>query len=187
MNLELIFGNHQEEDIDQMILDAEIYEDDQGMKRIPDDVPLQIELPPGTLNGEEEPKWEDDYQRARQNGIREKKQCRVRWLLTALGSLSVDLFAAISVAERQIAVLQDLHGLFLTSCRTKIKDYEKRYPLPQNRFYKNIAPIPILSENSEQIWLNTLDTIDQVVRGRKCFIKQVKELVGNMEMRRKIV
>jgi len=30
-----------------MILDAEIYEDDQGMKRIPNDEPLPVELRAG--------------------------------------------------------------------------------------------------------------------------------------------
>lgn len=48
-------------------------------------------------------------------------------------------------------------------------------------------PIPILSENPEQIWPKTLDTVDEVVRERKSFIKRVRELVENMEVRRKIV
>ena len=108
-------------------------------------------------------------------------------LLTSLNRLSASLFAAIGVAERQIAVLQDLHSLFLTSYRTKIKDYEKEYSLRQNPFYKNIAPIPILPENSEQIWPKTLDAIDEVVQERKCFVKKVRALVENMDIRRKIV
>ena len=44
-------------------------------------------------------------------------------------------------------------------------------------FCKNIASIPILSENSEQIWRNTLDTIDLVVGERKCFITKIEALV----------
>ena len=148
MDPTLIFGGDQEEDIDQMISDAETYEDDQGMKR---------------------------------------KQKRVQDLLTSLNRLSASLFAAIGVVERQIAILQDLHGLFSTSCQTKIKDYEKGYSLRQNSFYNNIAPIPILSENSEQIWPNTLDAVDEVVQERKFFVKKVRALVGNMDIRRKIV
>ena len=148
MGSTLTFRSDQEEDIDQMISDAETYEDDQWMKR---------------------------------------KQKRVQDLLTSLNRLSASLSAAIDVVERQISVLQDLHGLFLSSCRTKIKDYEKGYSLRQNPFYKNIAPIPILSENSEQIWPNTLDAIDEVVQERKCFVKNVRALVENMDIRRKIV
>jgi len=112
---------------------------------------------------------------------------RVQDSITSLNGISASLLSAISVAERQIAILQDLQDLFLASCRTKIKDYEKGYPLRQNPFYRNIAPIPILSENSEKIWPNTLDAIDKVVEGRKCFIEKVKELVGSMENRRKFV
>ena len=99
--------------MNQMISDAEISEDDRGVKR---------------------------------------EQKRFQDFLSSLNRLSVSLFAAIGVAEPHIAILQDLHCLFLASCRTKIKDYEKRYSLRQNPFYKNIAPISILSENSEQIW-----------------------------------
>ena len=131
-----------------MISDAEIYEDDQGMKR---------------------------------------KQKRVQDLLISLNRLSAGLVAAIGVVERQIAVLQDLQSLFMASCRTKIQNYEKGCPLRQNSFYKNIAPIPILSENSDQIWPNTLDTIDEMVRERKCFITKIGALVENMKTKRKIV
>ncbi|PUU82973.1 hypothetical protein B9Z19DRAFT_1190028, partial [Tuber borchii] len=124
-----ILGNFQvslrtlEEDIDQMISDAENYEDDRGVKR---------------------------------------KQKRVQGLLTSLNRLSASF------------------------CRTKIKDYEKRYSLRQNPFYKNFAPIPILLENSEQIWLNTLDSIDLVARKRKCFHLKIEALVENMKIERKI-
>ena len=126
-------------------------------------------------------------EQVRQNNVWERKQRRIRCLLASLNTLAAALFAAISVAERQITILQDLHGLFLASCRTKIKDYEKGYPLQQSTFHNNVAPIPILSENSEQIWPNTLETIDEAVRERKSFIKRVKELVENMDIRRKIV
>ena len=115
-----------------------------------------------------------------------KKQERVHDVLVTLSRLSADLFAAINVAERQIAVLQDVHSVFLISYRIKTKDYEKGY-LRRNPFYRSATPIPILSENSEQIWPNTLGTIDEVVRERKSFIKKVKELVENMDIRRKIV
>ena len=188
MNLELIFGDDQEEDIDQMVSDAEIYGGDQGMKRIPDDEPKHLELPPGVnLTEEEKSKWEVEYDRARQDRVQKRKQKRIRDLLTALNRLSGDLFAAISVAERQITVLQDLHSIFLTSYRTKTKTYEKGYPLRRNPFYNNTLTIPILSENPEQIWPNTLDTIDEVVRERKSFINKVEKLVENMDIRRKIV
>jgi len=141
-------GDDQEEDIDQVISDAETYGDDQGRKR---------------------------------------KQKGVRDIIAALHRFSAELFATIGVAKRQIAVLRDLHSVFLTSYRTKTKGYEKGYPLRRNPFHRNVVPIPILSENPEQIWPNTLDTIDEVVRERECFIKEVKELVENMDIRRKIV
>ena len=144
MNLSLIFGVHQEEDIDRMISDTRVYQN-------------------------------------------QEKQRKVRELLTNLNRLSANFFAAISVAERQIAVLQDLYSVFLTSYRTKTKDYERGYPLRRNPFHRNVVPIPILSENPEQIWPDTLDTIDEVVRERKSFIWKVKELVENMDIRRKIV
>ena len=127
------------------------------------------------------------YGTDQEDAVRERKQERILELLTSLNQLSASLFAAISVAERQIAILHDLHSLFSTSCRTKTKDHDKGYPLRQNPFYKNIAPIPILSENSEQTWQNTLDTIDEVVLERTFFIKSVKELIENMDIRRKIV
>jgi len=171
-----------------MISDAETHEDNQGIERIPDDYPpslsQSLEM---TFTEEERSQWNEDYERARQNNARKRKQRRVRELLASLNSLSADLFAAISVAERQIAVLRDLHSVFSMSYRTKTKDYERGYPLRRNPFHRNVAAIPILSENSEQIWPNTLDTIDEVVRERKCFIKKVKELVENMDIRRKIV
>jgi len=116
--------------------------------------------------------YEDD------EGMKRKHE-RVHGVLVTLNRLSAELFAAINVAERQIAVLQDVHSVFLISYRTKTNDYEKGY-LRRNPFYRSVTPIPILSENSEQIWPNTLDTIDEVVRGRKSFIKGVKELVENM-------
>jgi len=147
-NLALIFREYQEDDIDQMLSDAESYEDDQGMER---------------------------------------KQKRVRDLLGALNRLSVDLFAAISVAERQITVLDDLHRVFLTSYQTKTKDYENGHPLRRNPLHKDTITIPIFSGDPEQIWPNALDTIDEVVRERKCFIKKIEKLVGSMDIRRKIV
>ena len=161
MNLSLIFEDDQEEDIDRIISDAAKYEDDQEMKRIPEDEPLWFELPSRVRATESQ--WEVERDRVRQSKVWKGKQKRVRGLLTTLNSLSADLFAATSVAERQIALLHDLHSLFLTSCRTKIKDYEKGYPLRQNPLYKNIAPIPIFSANSEQTWQNTLDTIGEAV------------------------
>jgi len=114
-----------------------------------------------------------------------RKQERVRDLLAFLNRLSAALFAAISVTERQISVLQDIHSVFLTSYRTKAKDGKKG--LRRNPFHRNVATIPILSENTEQIWPNTLETIDEVVRERKSFITKIKELVENMDIRRKIV
>ena len=171
-----------------MISDAETHEDNQGIERIPDDYPpslsQSLEM---TFTEEERSQWNEDYERARQNNARKRKQRRVRELLASLNSLSAAFFAAISVVERQIAVLRDLHSVFSMSYPTKTKDYERGYPLRRNPFHRKFAPIPVLSENPEQIWPNTLDTIDEVVRERKCFIKKVKELVENLDIRRKIV
>jgi len=170
-----------------MISDAKTYEANEGMKGIPSDEPPPQELPPGVNLTKEKLNYNEDSERARQNNVWKRKHRRVRDLITSLNGLSTSLFAAISVAERQIAVLQDIHGLFLTSCPAEIKDIVKGYPLPQNPFYRNIAPIPILSENSEQIWPSILDTINEVVQGRECFVKKVQKLVENMDIRRKIV
>ncbi|PUU79839.1 hypothetical protein B9Z19DRAFT_1124528 [Tuber borchii] len=163
-----------ERDIDQMISDAKTYEDNQGMEEIGDDNPQNR-------------RQSSEEERTRQNNVRKSKQRRVRELLASLNSLSAGLFATISVAQRQIAVLQDIHSVFFTSYRTKTKEYEKGYPLRRNPFHRNVAPIPILSENPEQIWPNTLDTVDEVIRERKSFIKKLKELVENMDIRRKIL
>ena len=171
-----------------MILDAETYEDNQGMKKIPDDYPPSLSRSLETsLTEEERLECKENYERARKDNVLKRKQRRVQKLFASINKLSAALFATISVAERQIAVLQDLHNVFSTSYRTKTKDYERGYPLRRNPLYRNVVPIPILSENPEQIWPNTLDTITEVVRERKDFIKKVKELVENMDIRRKIV
>jgi len=183
-NPALIFGDDQEEGINRMISDAEAYEDNQGMEGIPDDSPSKLSQSQELmLTGEKTV----EHERARQDNVRKRKQRRVRKLLASLNGLSADLFATISVAERQIAVLQDLHSVFATSYRTKTRGSGKGYPSRRNPFYQNVAPIPILSENPEQIWPDTLDTIDEVVQERKSFIQKVKELVENMDVRRKIV
>ena len=171
-----------------MISDAGIYEENQGMERIPDDNPQEIRKSPEVkLPLKERVEFYKNYEQNRENNVRKRKHRRVRELLASLNSLSEGLFAAIKVAELHISVLQDLHSAFLTSYRKKTEDNEKGYPLRQNPFHKNIAPIPILSENSEQIWPDTLDAIDEVIRERKGFIKKVKGLVENMDIRRKIV
>jgi len=169
MNSSLIFEDDQEGDIDQGISYSNPDKDI---------VPIEtIYLPLQKLSV-----WQ-----VKEEGVVREKCWRLKDLIASLNRLSASFLAAISVAERQIAVLQDLHDLFLTSCRTKFKGYEKGYELGENPLYKNIAPIPILSENSEQILPNTLDAIDEIVRQRECFIKKVKELVENMDTRRKIV
>ncbi|PUU82948.1 hypothetical protein B9Z19DRAFT_253989 [Tuber borchii] len=167
-----------EEDIDQTISGT----------GIPDSNPQHLEssFEPG-LSREEILSRGEGYERARQSNIEAGEQRSARDLLASLNRLSASLFATVSVAERQIAILRDLHSVFLTSYRTKTKDYEKGSRLRQNPFYKNVATIPVLSENPEQIWTNALDTIDEVVRERKCFIKKTKVLVENMEIRRKIL
>ena len=91
------------------------------------------------------------------------------------------------MVERQITILQNIHSVFATSYRTRTKEYEKGRALRGNPFHKNVAPIPILSENPEQICPNSLDTIDEVVRERKYFIGKVKDLVERMDIRRQIV
>jgi len=170
-----------------MISDAKIYENNQGMKKIPEDYPQGLDKPIGiTLTEEENLKWDKVYEQVLQKRVQRRKQRRVRDLLTFLNWFSASLFAAISVAERQVAVLQDLHALFTTRGQTKTKDHERRYPLRQNPFL-DITPIPILSKNLEQIWASDLTTINEVVQERKFFIKKVKELIENMDIRRKIV
>ncbi|PUU82959.1 hypothetical protein B9Z19DRAFT_966094 [Tuber borchii] len=178
-----------EEDIDEVISDANAYEDNQGMERNPDDVPLELRHLLESISPKERELLREDkvYRQVRQEHILNRKRKRVLDLLTSLNRLSASLFAAISVAERQIAVLQELYTLFLTRDQTKTKAREGGYPLRQNPFYRNIAPIPILSENSEQTWPNTLDTIEEVVREKKCFLRKVKGLVENMDIRRKIL
>jgi len=155
-----------------MILDAKIHEDNQGMEKSPDDDPQKLgQSPKKKLTREQRLEWEE---RTREDNVRKRKHERVRKLLASLNSLSAALFATITVAERQIAVLQDLRNVFLTSYRRK-------------PFHKNVAPIPILSENREQILPNTIDTINEVVQERESFIRKVKGLVENMDIRRKIV
>ena len=188
MNSELIPGDDQEEDIDQMISDAEIYEDNQGMERISADNPPNLRQSLAmcpTERGRLE--WDEKYERARQNKVRERKQRRVQGLHVSLNKLSATFLTAISVVERQIAVLQNLQSLFLTSHRVGTNDYGKEYQLRQTPFYKNIAPTPIPLANPEEIWPKTLDAIDEVVQERKCFIEKIKALVGNMEVKKEIV
>jgi len=189
MDLVLIFEDNQEEDIDQMILDAKTYEDNQGMERNPDDVPLQLRPLLESLSPEEEEMLprEKVYEQARQKNVLNRKRKRVRDLLTSLNRLLASLFAAISVAERQIAVLQDLYTLFLTRDQTKTKAREGGYPLRQNSSFKDIAPTLTLSENPEQLRPGDLVAIDRVVRERKSFIKKIKMLVENMGARRETV
>jgi len=178
MNLGLTFEDAQEEDIDQTISGA----------GIPDSNPQILESSfEVSLAREEILSRGEDYERVRQSNVEAGKQRSTRDLLASFNRFSASLLATVSVAERQIEILRDLHSVFLTSYRTKTKDYEKGYRLPQNPFYKNVATIPILSENPEQIWTNALDTIDEVVKERKCFIRKIKALVENMEIRRKIV
>ena len=72
---------------------------------------------------------------------------------TSLNRLAASLFAAISVAERQVAVLQDLRSLFMT--RGQTNDTEGGYLLWQNPSLKNIALAPIFTKNPDQIWRGT--------------------------------
>ena len=51
----------------------------------------------------------------------------------------------------------------------------------------SLSPIPFVLENPQNMWLNTLDTIDEVVGDRKYFIKKIKVLVEIMEIRKEIV
>ena len=171
-----------------MILEAKTCERNQGMRISPADLPLPRSPESGvTLTSEIQRRMREEDEQVQQNNVRERKQRKVRGLLASLNSLSAALFAAIGVAERQISILQDIQSVFLTSYRTKTKDYQKGYPLPRNPFHRSVASIPILSENPEQIWPNTLDTVDEVIRERKSFIRKLKELVENMDIRRKIV
>ena len=132
-------------------------------------------------------RWREEEEQAWKVEVLKRKRGRVRDLLISINNLGAALLAVIRVSERQIAVLQDLHTVFSTSYRTKTQYYEKKYPSPQNPFHRNIVPIPILLENPGQIWPDAIDTVDEVIRERRSFIKEVKELVENMETRRKIV
>ncbi|RPB03054.1 hypothetical protein L873DRAFT_1787206 [Choiromyces venosus 120613-1] len=95
-----------------------------------------------------------------------KQHAEVQRLLISLNSLSAYMFAAISVVERNDKV-----------------NSQRR----QNPFHRNPAPIPIFQENPEQIWSNTLDTIKEVDQERKSFIQKIKDLIENMDIRRKIL
>ena len=171
-----------------MISDSKTYEDNQGMAGIPDDAPVQLRPWLEMVHSREELlKWDRVYEKVRQNTVRKRKQGRIRDLHIFLNRLSACFLATISVAEQQVAVLQDLHSLFSTSYGTKTKDGEKEYPLRQNPLLKKVFPIPIISQNPEQEWQNTLDTIGQVARERKSFIKKIKVLIQSMEVRREIV
>ena len=197
MDLTLIFEDNQEEDIDQMISDAKTCKDNQGMELKDDGVPPKMQnllntTPSGgkELLSEEERKLllEDDiYEQDRQDYILERKRESVRDLFTSLNRLSAGLFAAISVVEQQIAILQDLYTLFLARDQTKTKAREGGYSLRQNTSFKDIAPTLTLSENPEQLWPGDLVAIDRVVRERKSFIKKIKVLVENMGARRETV
>ena len=184
------FEGDQEDDIDKMISDAKTYEDNQGMERIPDQEPLLRGFwgrQPSRLKEKQElPDW---HERARQNRVLKCKQRRVRDLLTSLNSLSAALFAAIAVAERQTVVLLDLRRMFLASCQTEAtrKDHEERYPPRRSPSYKRFAGIPTTPKYPEQEWRNILDTIGEMVQERKSFIRKIRELVENMDIRRKIV
>jgi len=171
-----------------MISDATAYEGGQGVRGIPADGAQRDELQPRViLNKEYQQSRREDDERALQDKTRKRKPRGARDILASFNRLSAALFAAISVVERQIAVLQDLYSVFLTSSRTKAETGEKGYPLRRNPFHKNIVPIPVLSAHPQEMWADTLDTIDEVVRERKCFIEKVRGLVENMDIRRKIV
>ena len=181
MNLALILGDNQEEDIDQMISGAKIYEDNQGMERIFDDsshnlVPSLEMSPP-----------KEDHEQAQQNNFQKRKRKRVQDLLTSLYRLSEGLSAATSVAERQIIVLQDLHSGFLASCEAKTGDCKEGYQFWQGSSRKGITLIPIPLEYPQQIWPNTLDIIADVVLERRRFVEKIQTLVQKMEAGRKSV
>ncbi|PUU79595.1 hypothetical protein B9Z19DRAFT_1081323 [Tuber borchii] len=148
-----------EEDINQMILDAKSYEDTQGRARI--------------LMWDERPR-----RSVTRRGLRD--------LLASLNRLSAGLFASIMVAERQITILQDIQSIFSISYRRKTRDRKEIYPLRQNPF-QNIALAPISLGNPEQIWPDTLDTIDEVIRERKRLIEKIKMLVENMGISKEIL
>ncbi|CUS12894.1 unnamed protein product [Tuber aestivum] len=108
-------------------------------------------------------------------------------ILTSLNRLSADLFAAITVAGRQIEILQGLHSVFSESYRSETSNREEGSSLRLNLFPKGLVPVPVPVKNPEQIWPNTLDAICGAVQERKSFIKQIEKLVENMDIRRKIL
>ncbi|KAG0128938.1 hypothetical protein HOY82DRAFT_621333, partial [Tuber indicum] len=180
MNLELwALGKLQaslcklEEDIGKIISDATTFEGNLGMEEDAADVQLPARVSPN----------ESDLYSAREN-LWKRKQAKVRDLLTSLNTLSTALFGAINVAERQIEVLQDIRNLFSTSHLRKVRSYEQ---IGQNSFHKAIAPIPFPPGKTEQVIPGTLEAIDEVVRERKSFIKKLKGLVENLDLRGKIL
>ena len=128
-------------------------------------------------------KRNDNYERPRRSNVPKR---RIRDLLASLNRLSAGLFASIGVADRQITVLRDIYSIFSISYKRKTRDREEIHPLRQKPF-QNIALAPIPLGNPEQIWPDTLDTIDEVVRERKYFIEKIKMLVENMEISKEIV
>ncbi|PUU82942.1 hypothetical protein B9Z19DRAFT_965966 [Tuber borchii] len=106
--------------------------------------------------------------------------------IASFNKLSAALYAAINMAERQIAILQDLHNIFLAGHQKKTRDPEKEYPLRQNLSHRDAAPTPTLRGNPGRILPNALDTkvIGRVVQERKSFIRKVKGLVENTVVRR---
>lgn len=104
-----------ERDIDQIMSDGEAYESNQEMRITPADDPQQEGSMPGVVPSarvqqegrEGQQGWLEDYEGAQRNDFQKRKQRNVRDLLASLSGHSAGLFAVTSVAERQVAVLQD--------------------------------------------------------------------------------
>jgi len=157
-----------------MMSNGEEYEGNQEMRIIPTDDPQQEELVPGVVpSARVQQGGLEGYEGARQNTIQKRKQRSVEDLFASLSGLSAGLFAATSVVEKQLAVLEDLRGVFSTGSR-------------KTPYLRNAALIPILSEYPEQV-SRISETIGELLLERKSFIKKLKNLVEYMEIRRYIV
>ncbi|CUS12892.1 unnamed protein product [Tuber aestivum] len=167
--------------LDQIIADEKCYESEQKRNRTLDVGP---ELPPD-LAREEKQRLKEGYKKAQQKSF-SKEQGRGQDLIS-FNKLLVGLFAVISVAERQIEILQDIRRVFSATYPTSNKAHQTGHPRPQNALYGNAALIPALPECTKDERPDTLDIIDKIVRERKSVIAHIRRLVGNMDIKRKIL
>jgi len=160
--------------------DGESHEGNQEMEMVPADYRQQREPIPRVLSlsaqeGEREGQYggRENHEEARQTSVQKRKQGSIQELFASLNGLSAGLFAATSVAERQVTLLDELRSVFSTSCGNP-------------EYLRNASLIPILSEYPVQV-ATILKTIEELIREREAFIRKVKSLMEYMEIKRYIV